>query len=198
MSMVSSFLTIHERSNGDIGLLLPNQSKDLYLLRDSAQSGPKGSRCTQDVVRCKDDTVLASVAWISPKKDMVKIEKAAYVGEKERYGSWMRLEDAWKSAAPTKGNCTEEFTGSDHRPYQWRLEMRNLRKLYAPDRIEHIAVETQFTPRGHILEIHPVDCVGVGEMMYVTLLIDLARRRHKRKYGLPGVVSRAVENVLFM
>ncbi|KAG8763990.1 hypothetical protein FRC11_007040 [Ceratobasidium sp. 423] len=224
MSTGPSFLTIHERPNGDIGLRLPlpNQSEDMYVLRGSTKPGAKGSRCTQDVVRCKDDTVLASVAWVNPKKDMIKIEKAAYAGEKEGYDSWMRLEDAWKGAAPTKGDCIEEFTGSDHRSYEWRLEMRNLRKvilgdhamtankrltclsflwqwkLYAPDRIEHIAVEIQFTPRGHTIEMNPVDCVGVGEMLYVTLLVSLARRRHKRKHGLPGIVSRAVENVLFM
>ncbi|KAH7340582.1 hypothetical protein B0J17DRAFT_715785 [Rhizoctonia solani] len=198
MSTGPSFLTIHERSNGDIGLRLPNQSGDVYVLCGSAKSGPKGSRCTQDIVRCKDDTVLASLAWINPKKDMIKIEQAAYTSEKGDWGCWIRLEEAWKSAAPTKGDCIEEFTGSDHRPYEWKLEMRNQRKLYAPDRIEHIAVETQFSPRGHIIEMNQVDCVGVGDMMYITLLVGLARRRHKRKHGIPGVVSRAVENVLFM
>ncbi|CAE7132572.1 unnamed protein product, partial [Rhizoctonia solani] len=181
---------------GDIGLALGQ--KDVYVLRNSAKPGPKGSRCTQDIVRCKDDTVLASVAWINPKKDLVKIERVAYTSEAEDCGCWVRLEDAWKGAAPTKGDCTEEFAGSDHRSYEWRLEMRNLRKLYAPDRIEPIAVETQFTPRGHIIETNVMDCVGVGEMMYITLLVGLARRRHGRKHGLPGMVSRAVENVLFM
>ncbi|CEL52105.1 hypothetical protein RSOLAG1IB_00642 [Rhizoctonia solani AG-1 IB] len=198
MSMGPSFLTVHERSNGDIGLVLPNQTTDMYVLRASAKPGPKGSRSTQDIVRCKDDTVLASIAWIDPKKDMIKIEKAAYMSEGECCGSWIRLVDAWKSASPTKGNCTEQFTGSDRRSYEWKLELRNLRKLYAPDRAEHIAVETQFTPKGHVLEMNPVDCVGVGEMLYVTLLVGLARRRHKRRHGLPGAVSRVVENVLFM
>ncbi|CAE6389814.1 unnamed protein product [Rhizoctonia solani] len=198
MSVGPSFLTAHERPNGDIGLTLSNLSGDVYVLRGSSKPGPKGSRHTQDIVRCKDDTVLASVAWINPKKDLIRIEKAAYPHGVEDCGYWMRLEDAWKSAAPTKGDCTEAFTGSDHRLYEWRLEMRNLRKLYAPDRIEPIALETQFTPRGHIVEMNSVDCVGVGEMMYITLLVSLARRRHKRKHGLPGVVSRAVENVLFM
>ncbi|QRW27087.1 3-deoxy-7-phosphoheptulonate synthase [Rhizoctonia solani] len=198
MSMGPSILTVHERPNGDIGLALPNQTGDMYVLRGSAKPGPKGSRSTQDIVRCKDDMVLASVAWVDPKKDMIKIEKAAYMTEGERCGSWIPLGDAWKSAAPAKGDCTEQFNGSDRRPYEWKLELRNLRKLYAPDKTEHIAVETQFTPKGHVLEMNPVDCVGVGEMLYVTLLVGLARRRHKRKHGLPGVVSRVVENVLFM
>jgi hypothetical protein len=104
MSMGPSFLTVHERSNGDIGLVLPNQTTDMYVLRASAKPGPKGSRSTQDIVRCKDDTVLASIAWIDPKKDMIKIEKAAYMSEGECCGSWIRLVDAWKSASPTKGN----------------------------------------------------------------------------------------------
>ncbi|KAF8683007.1 Class-II DAHP synthase [Rhizoctonia solani] len=198
MSMGPSILTVHERPNGDIGLALPNQTGDIYVLRGSAKPGPKGSRSTQDIVRCKDDMVLASVAWVDPKKDMIKIEKAAYMTEGERCGSWIPLGEAWKSAAPAKGDCTEQFNGSDRRPYEWKLELRNLRKLYAPDKTEHIAVETQFTPKGHVLEMNPVDCVGVGEMLYVTLLVGLARRRHKRKHGLPGVVSRVVENVLFM
>ncbi|CAE6519932.1 unnamed protein product [Rhizoctonia solani] len=133
MSIGPSFLIIHERPNGDIGLALPNQSENMYVLRASAKLGPKGSRCTQDVVRCKDDTVLASVAWVKPKRDMIKIEKAAYANEKECSDSWMRLEDAWKSAAPTKGDCTEGFTGSDRRSYEWRLEMRNLRKVISGD-----------------------------------------------------------------
>ncbi|KAF8710666.1 Class-II DAHP synthase, partial [Rhizoctonia solani] len=198
MSVGPSILTVHERPNGDIGLALPNQTGDMYVLRGSAKPGPKGSRSTQDIVRCKDDMVLASVAWVDPKKDMIKIEKAAYMTEGERCGSWIPLGEAWKSAAPAKGDCTEQFNGSDRRPYEWKLELRNLRKLYAPDKTEHIAVETQFTPKGHVLEMNPVDCVGVGEMLYVTLLVGLARRRHKRKHGLPGVVSRVVENVLFM
>ncbi|ELU44013.1 hypothetical protein AG1IA_01956 [Rhizoctonia solani AG-1 IA] len=192
MSMGPSILTVHERPNGDIGLALPNQTGDMYVLRGSAKPGPKGSRSTQDIVRCKDDMVLASVAWVDPKKDMIKIEKAAYMTEGERCGSWIPLGEAWKSAAPAKGDCTEQFNGSDRRPYEWKLELRNLHKT------EHIAVETQFTPKGHVLEMNPVDCVGVGEMLYVTLLVGLARRRHKRKHGLPGVVSRVVENVLFM
>ncbi|CAE6347954.1 unnamed protein product [Rhizoctonia solani] len=129
MLMSPSFLTVHERSNGDIGLALPNQTGDTYVLRGSAKPGPKGSRSTQDIVRCKDDTVLASVAWIDPKRDMIKIEKAAYMGEGECCGSWIRLVEAWKSAAPTKGDCTEQFTGSDRRSYEWRLELRNLRKV---------------------------------------------------------------------
>ncbi|CAE6427376.1 unnamed protein product [Rhizoctonia solani] len=133
MSAGPSFLTVHERPNGDIGLALPNQSGDVYVLRGSTKPGPKGSRCTQDIVRCKDDTVLASVAWVNPKKDLIRIEKATYANKTEDCGCWMRLEDAWKSAAPTKGDCTEAFTGSDHRPYEWRLEMRNLRKVISGD-----------------------------------------------------------------
>lgn len=44
----------------------------------------------------------------------------------------------------------------------------------------------------------PVDCVGVGDMLYITLLIGLARRKHKQKRGLSGAFSRAVESLLFM
>ncbi|CAE6410473.1 unnamed protein product, partial [Rhizoctonia solani] len=201
-SLDVAFLISNHFKRGQSGRGRSEKGRDVllnvYVLRGSTKPGPKGSRHTQDIVRCKDDTVLASVAWINPKKDMIKIEKAAYTSGTEDCGRWIRLEDAWKSAAPTKGDCTEEFTGSDRSPYEWRLEMRNLRKLYAPDRIEHIAIETQFTPRGHIIEMNPVDCLGVGEMMYITLLVGLARRRHKRKHGFSGVVSRAVENVLFM
>lgn len=104
MTIGPSILLIHERPNGDIGLVLPNQGEDLYVLQASAKPGPGTSRCTQDIVRCKDGTVLASVAWVDPKKHLVKIENAAYEIAKQGGDSWMRLNDAWKPAAPTKGD----------------------------------------------------------------------------------------------
>jgi hypothetical protein len=104
MSIGPSFLVIHERSNGDIGLALPNQSENMYVLNTRTKSGSNRVRCIQDVVRCRDNAILATVMWINPKKDLVKIEDVAYTTIDQWGNSWTRLDDAWKAAAPIKGD----------------------------------------------------------------------------------------------
>ncbi|KAG9085820.1 hypothetical protein FRC07_013279, partial [Ceratobasidium sp. 392] len=168
----SSLLIVHERPNGDIALALPHGESDAYRLETTATTSipPPVSgkhQRIQQVVRCSDNAVLASVAWVDPKKDLVRVGNA-------KSDVWVKLDEAWKLADPTKGDCVETFTGSDNKPYEWRLELRNMRKLYGPNGPECIATTSQFTSRGHTLEMIPMDCTGVGDMIYITLLIGLA------------------------
>ncbi|KAG8730361.1 hypothetical protein FRC12_020311 [Ceratobasidium sp. 428] len=191
-----SLLIVHERPNGDITLAFAQGELDAYRLETTETtsipppSSAKSQR-VQQVVRCSDNAVLASVLWSDPKKDLVRVGDA-------KSNEWVKLDEAWKLAEPTKGECVERFTGSDNKTYEWRLELRNMRKLYGPDGPECIATTSQFTARGHTLELVPMDCTGVGDMLYITLLIGLARRRPRTKRGFSGKFSRVVEGVLFM
>jgi hypothetical protein len=97
MSVGPSLLLVHERPNGDITLAL-SQGGDLYRLETTESSPaptPAKRQRTQNVVRCSDDAVLASVSWIEPKKDLVRIGQS---------DSWVRLDDAWKAAVPSQGD----------------------------------------------------------------------------------------------
>ncbi|KAG8741599.1 hypothetical protein FRC10_002672 [Ceratobasidium sp. 414] len=192
----SLLLLVHERPNGDITLAFSHGETDAYRLETTeATSVPPPTSAKhqriQQVVRCSDNAILASVSWIEPRKDLVRVGNA-------KGDVWVKLDEAWKAADPTKGDCVETFTGSDNKTYEWRLELRNMRKLYGLGSAECIATETQFTPRGHTLELTPADCTGVGDMLYITLLIGLARRRPRGKRGFSGKISRAIEGVFFM
>ena len=105
MSIGPSLLQIHERANGEISLSFP-QKEDVYVLRasKSEENGAKppirGS-CTQDVVRCADGAVLASVVWVEPKKDLVRFPNGMAGMDAK---TWVRLDEAWKAAEPTKGD----------------------------------------------------------------------------------------------
>ncbi|KAG8721913.1 hypothetical protein FRC08_008889, partial [Ceratobasidium sp. 394] len=156
--MSSSLLLVHERPNGDITLTFAHSEADAYRLETTETTSVPPPNSTkrqriQQVVRCSDNEVLANVSWTEPKKDLVRIGNA-------KSDVWVKLDEAWKAAEPTKGDCVESFTGSDGKQYEWRLELRNMRKLYRIESAECIATESQFTPRGHTLELTPADCTG--------------------------------------
>ncbi|QRW00495.1 hypothetical protein RhiJN_28513 [Ceratobasidium sp. AG-Ba] len=180
--MSMSHFLIHERPNGDI--TLSQGETDVWRLEttDTPSIPPPDSgkhKRIQQVIRCSDNANLASVSWNGPKKDLVRLGNA-------KSDAWIKLDDAWKAADPTKGDCIESFTGSDNKTYEWRLELRNMRKLYGPDGPECIATESQFTSKGHALELVPMDCIGVGEML------------PRPKRGFSGKFSRMIEGALFM
>jgi hypothetical protein len=97
MSIGPSLLLVHERPNGDITLAL-SQGGDLYRLETtettSAPTLAKRQR-TQNVVRCSDGAVLASVSWVDHTRDLVRIGQG---------DSWVRLDEAWKAAVPAQGD----------------------------------------------------------------------------------------------
>ncbi|KAG9098774.1 hypothetical protein FRC06_005990 [Ceratobasidium sp. 370] len=126
-----SLLLVHERPNGDVTLAFPQGEADAYRLEATETmslpppSSTKRQRI-QQVVRCSDNAILASVSWTEPQKDLVRVGNA-------ESDVWVKLDEAWKAADPTKGDCNqhqsvEAFTGSDGKTYEWRLELRNMRK----------------------------------------------------------------------